>query len=352
MHRYRGLQFPDLACFLQPDLLLGFCGFVLARRATTFLVLSVAKKVVAFLRGEGCIDASTPSELTAAVTRYEEWIGVLSSQMAMHVEQVRNRAMQDPPAQLTTEEIRKFVMRLEQLRRAALHAIRVEPYCRRTAIGAARALLGCCSFGYLPPLRVSLLASLLLPDSPPRCMHANCTAPAACMGNRLSRKGDGVGLRYGVHFAHHKNELVWGGLAIAFEMPAELTNLLEYHATIGHSLLTSPHGMDEEPFVFVSEYDGRPMGPKTISYWLKGLMESLVGASITPQRLRHLFVTDRRERGGEGPSDRGAAYLMGNSVLQWDRVYDVNFGQREAQGAVEAMAAWRQGLLAPEGGTA
>ena len=75
-------------------------------------------------------------------------------------------------------------------------------------------------------------------------------------------------------------------------------------------------------------------------YWEQ--MIKPAGARFPPQLLRHIFVAERRgEDAVEGPNDQGAAMVMGNSIRQWDRVYDKNFQRTSAQRAVDAMAVWR-----------
>jgi hypothetical protein len=67
--------------------------------------------------------------------------------------------------------------------------------------------------------------------------------------------------------------------------------------------------------------------------------------------MRHVFVGERRSntRVEGGPTDKGAAILMGHNVLMWDRIYDRAFKGRETQNAVNAMASWRSELLEGEG---
>ena len=71
--------------------------------------------------------------------------------------------------------------------------------------------------------------------------------------------------------------------------------------------------------------------------------------SISPSLCRQVFVSERRsaERVG-GPSDRGAAMLMGHSLAQWTKWYDLDFHARETQQAVDAMSTWRHNLLTPQ----
>lgn len=71
------------------------------------------------------------------------------------------------------------------------------------------------------------------------------------------------------------------------------------------------------------------------------------GTRFPAQRLRHIFVAERRSRTAvEGPDDAGAAMIMGHSVRQWDLTYDRNFELTQAQAAVDAMAQWRANVLA------
>ena len=59
-----------------------------------------------------------------------------------------------------------------------------------------------------------------------------------------------------------------------------------------------------------------------------------------------MFVDERRSINHvQGPSNKGAAMVMGNCEEQWDKTYDLQFHAREAQDAVDAMATWREQLL-------
>ena len=65
-----------------------------------------------------------------------------------------------------------------------------------------------------------------------------------------------------------------------------------------------------------------------------------------PSRIRHIFVDERRSLdAAPGPSNVGAATVMGNSVGQWDRSYDLGMRSRETQAAVDAMPQWREAML-------
>lgn len=68
---------------------------------------------------------------------------------------------------------------------------------------------------------------------------------------------------------------------------------------------------------------------------------------FAPNQLRHIFVDERCSQGHvNGPENRGAARVMGNSVERWAISYDRNIHSREVQQAVNAMQQWREQLLA------
>ncbi len=71
--------------------------------------------------------------------------------------------------------------------------------------------------------------------------------------------------------------------------------------------------------------------------------------TISPSQCRQVFVHERRSAERvEGPSDKGAAMVMGHSPKQWDKWYDLDFHARHAQQAVDAMATWRNNLLSSQ----
>jgi hypothetical protein len=89
-----------------------------------------------------------------------------------------------------------------------------------------------------------------------------------------------------------------------------------------------------------------------LTAWYKGVHEqhNAPYPYLPINTYRKVFVTDRLENPDRpGPSNEGAAIIMGNSVRQWQATYWPNKIQKLAQGAAEDMEAYRQGLLADEG---
>ena len=177
------------------------------------------------------------------------------------------------------------------------------------------------------------------------CKDVDCRQ-AGCKGNRIEYTADG-GLQ--VTLPHHKNERRWVA-TITFKLPLEVCQVMHPLLEWGHRLVTEWDTISNEdrqhPFLFVDD-KGRQFTDATFCLYWKGLLEKAGShAQFPPQRLRHIFVDERR--GADrvaGPSDRGAAMVMGNSERTWDAIYDIRFHRRHAQHAVDAMTVWRSSLL-------
>jgi hypothetical protein len=67
---------------------------------------------------------------------------------------------------------------------------------------------------------------------------------------------------------------------------------------------------------------------------------------VAPSKYRAVFVTDRMERPElPGPSNEGAAIIMGNSVRQWRAKYWARMRQTQVNEAVRDMEPYRAALL-------
>ena len=106
------------------------------------------------------------------------------------------------------------------------------------------ALLACTIFGYLPPIRLACIRSLLHLSYKGPCPHPDCTQEG-CTGNRLviiSREP----LSMAFKLPHHKNEKAWGQRVISFTLPPEYAELMlsfigEPHKVGSHLLLCTSH---------------------------------------------------------------------------------------------------------------
>ena len=96
------------------------------------------------------------------------------------------------------------------------------------------ALLACTIFGFLPPLRLACIRSLLHPSYKGPCPHPDCSREG-CRGNRLviiSREPVVLSLK----IPHHKNEKAWGQRPIEFNLPQAYAELMLDFVVQGHKV--------------------------------------------------------------------------------------------------------------------
>jgi hypothetical protein len=145
--------------------------------------------------------------------------------------------------------------------------------------------------------------------------------------------------------SHHKSVDIHSGIG-PFSLPSDLDAEL-LHPYLAWGLPTLTQALSAEHSYLFMDSKGRPFTSYTYStYWKALLSRAGMQTPFPPQKLRHIFVGERRGPDRmEGPTDKGAAMLMGHQLAMWDKVYDVHFKDRETQQAVDAMGTWRIGLL-------
>ena len=127
---------------------------------------------------------------------------------------------------------------------------------------------------------------------------------------------------------------------IQFELPEELDDLISIFLAQGHPVLSQGCG-----FLFTRK--GVQLTQPGLCYHFKKIYRTAgATATIYPQLLRHIFVSEREscDRAAR-PDNAGAALIMGNSESQWKRSYDLSHTRRETQQAVAAMGSWRAAML-------
>ena len=231
---------------------------------------------------------------------------------------------------------------LRDLRVAALQALPAPG--QMCTINGARLLhdacMTSCMFGYLPPIRLFCIRSMQVPTQD-TCLKVECGGSRGCKGNRLAVRQGG---QLWLDLPHHKNRDRWHADPIILRLPAELAHLMHCYLQQGHCVLF-PQGL---PFMFGDSKNGKPFDtPSAFHYYFRVLLKRLgASAVIPPSRMRHIFVDERRSLdAAPGPSNAGAATVMGNSVQEWDRSYDLDMRRRESQAAVDSMPAWREAML-------
>ena len=212
------------------------------------------------------------------------------------------------------------------------------------------ALLVAFNFGYMPPLRPSVVSSVRHPDaSTPNahlCQAAGCSIQG-CKGNRLEEGDAGV---YSLVLPHHKNARRWGNKVVRFALPSELSWLLQAWLQRGWGLLRAHPAVDT---LFLNTRGGA-LTPTTLrSKWQSLLQGEGHSVHLPPKRLRHVFAAHRMENPEvPGPSNEHAAVVMGNSVTAWRRHYHTMHDHLGAQQAVDRMTAYREACLKAMGAKA
>ena len=202
--------------------------------------------------------------------------------------------------------------------------------------------LCCCMFGWMPPLRVSCIRSMMIPSYSGLCRVEGCLAAfPACTGNRLSYR-DGH-LQF--FLPHHKNSRRWGRAVIQFDVPDGLLQLLQLYLSRARPVLAAALDVSL-PNMFIST-TGKAFSAPLFCQYFQSVMCKMQAAPIAPKDLRQIFVTERCSRNSApGPHRSGAAMVMGHSERQWDESYNLEFGRSLAQQAVACMPEWRMHALA------
>lgn len=279
--------------------------------------ISHAKKVLQFLR------LTARGHEVKQIDKVSDWMNRLKSQLVSNIPKKRK-----DPVQL--EEVGEWlpspdvVAMLENLRQTALQGVPPMPeeVCTQSIARLLHdACLSSCMFGYLPPLRLACLRTLQLP-AVEACLDVECRLND-CKGNRMFAKEDG----YWISLPHHKNQRRWRSNALEIKLPDELAHLklVSIYIERAHDVLCP-----KVPYMFVDSKREAMVHASTLStYWL-GLLKRLGSpAAFPPNMLRHIFVDERRsEDCAPGPSNLGAAQVLGNSVPQWDKAYDLNQNRR------------------------
>lgn len=130
---------------------------------------------------------------------------------------------------------------------------------------------------------------------------------------------------------------------ISFVLPPALAPLLEVYTSQVWPTLRAGLGVGT---LFLSKA-GAPLAPPSFcNYWTRLMQQEGTRACFPPQRLRHIFASDRLQHEGPGPSHEHAAIVMGNSVPAWKAHYFTLFQNFGAQAAVDRMTEYREACVA------
>ena len=348
-HYKKGWMQPGLAAVCNASLL---SSYLSSRRASGHKFSTMSKSVYSLCK---VLDFwhSKPTlgpEVKLRITALNAWLRDMRGQLG----QSMPRVVRDPETMKEQGEWMeaKDVVRLyDEKRRWAMERY-ADPGKRMRYKNAKKvhdiAMLNV-MFGYMPPLRLSCIRTLLMASNEGSCTEPECVKkePNTCRGNRMRS----VGGEMQFHLPHHKNTKRWRGAAIHFTVPDGLEQLLKLYVERARPVLMQELAV-EHPFVFMSTHGQRLSGSR-LTQMFQSIMISWGALPIKPKDLRHIFVTERGAAGRVGgPEDDEAAQLMGNSPRSWKEVYNLNFSRRQAQNAVLKMGDWRANMLSPPEPTA
>ena len=234
-----------------------------------------------------------------------------------------------------------ILLAFNDFRLEALRRVRANPMNLKACRALHDALMLCFSIGWVPPVRVSCLVSLLLPDYQGPCTHRNCKNKQGCEGNRVYWLAGG---KLEVIMPHHKVSKKLGGKAITFTFPPELEEMASVYLQIARPMLQYS-GLEIGTF-FITKQGKVFSESRWSQVWGKVFEREVDGSHSSPPKMRKVFVGGVREGQGVGtPNEGGAAAVMGNSVEQWNTTYDITWRDMMAQQAVDEMDAWRKGVM-------
>ena len=174
---------------------------------------------------------------------YQNWLQALRTQVCEYLPQ-QAYTLTDP-ALIEATDLLKLLIIFKDSAWAAYQADMAQlGHARLDSIrGIHDATMLCCLFGWVPPMRVSMLISLLKPDLKHECLQQNCN----CAGNFLHYQSK---TQLGVSWHHHKTARKQGGVAITYALPEELNTM--FHILLdpaNRKLLASKDQVDRTVFL-------------------------------------------------------------------------------------------------------
>ena len=333
IHLHFAVAHPNLTHYARADWLAAYCGARGARgdRGVSICkVAATAKRVVLYYRLRCPDEASRLTDLL-------RWLGELSSQIRSAWPSPKRNVI-DMTAAGTWASAAVIVGVLVEHKSQIEQTLgQIESLTYDQARRLHDIALACCMFGWLPPPRSNTIRTLCSTRHRGPCPDPDCTSDS-CWGNRLYV---GEGNRLIMDVPHHKSDKVWGMLH--FVLPADLSALLIMYMNKGYPVLRRDLEV-EHPYAFMTK-TGLAFESATFSNYFKQFIVSVGGPAIAPHSLRHIFVIDQMDNTHLG----GFAYCMGHDLAQWDRSYDLLSLQRRGQQSIDAMQAWRTGLLTRAG---
>jgi hypothetical protein len=356
--KHKGVQQPTLHHYLNGFLLADFISFLKAREVDPNQLadhVHQAERVVVYL-------AST-NQLSQADLQlygpYRGWLANMAHQLKKNLQSAPKPSLEEQMQQGTYMQADELLV--------CLHKVGERATARKGEVGdsweAAKenmhAAYGMSFFGYVPPLRPSVVNSLQEPDYSGPCLHPDCQHPNKCKGNRVeiedwdsssdsSMDSSSTGSfdpTVTIFAPHHKATKWWKkNKTIVCKLPPILARLYLTHFLEGRDMLLSNCSSDPSNYFFIQVLKGEQLLESQASQIFASVVLPHTH-HFGPQKARAIFVT--AARGGQlGSVDvQAAAAIMGNSYRMWEDVYDREVVARGAADNVAALAKWRSKVL-------
>lgn len=200
--------------------------------------------------------------------QFQNWLQALRTQVCEYVPQCAY-SLSDP-ALIEAADLLRLIIAFKNKAWAAYQAdMSALGHARLDSIrGIHDATLLCCMFGWLPPMRVSMMTTLFKPGLPHQCNQSNCP----CEGNYLHwRSAQHQQLVASWH--HHKTARKQGGSAISYQLPSDLTTMFKILLQSSNRQMLEKQGHDIRT-VFVS-MTGRELNMHTWGTYFSNLTTQL-----------------------------------------------------------------------------
>lgn len=342
IHRHMGVPQPNLSHVLNADLL---SYFFAARKHSGILGSTMAQDVTSLKRVvRWWASQNHAMSVLQQVDKVFVWLGQLRSQLMA----CNASPAQDPSTILQRDQDRGDAAEFVQLLQSQLDDVQAKfsnlPPHQAVSEADARhvhdVLMAILLFGWVGCIRAKGLRTMIAPEYDLACTHSNCTSHG-CKGNRCMVYKSNT---FMVVIPHHKTWKSRGTICIV--LPDDVNPVVSLYLNKALPVLQSSardEGMSH-PFMFMNMH-GEPFTDSCLySYWRR-LISRWGGPEEGPHFVRHLFISERlSDNKVAGPSDAGAASVMGNSPKTWKAYYHRKQANRQAQESVNDMAAWRRNL--------
>ena len=164
--------------------------------------------------------AESHQDQKAQLIQYQSWLQALKCQVCEYLPQCAY-SLSDP-ALIEATDLLKLLIAFKNRAWAAYRADMAKyGYAKADSIRDIHdATILCCMFGWVPPMRVSMIVSLLKPAEKHKCLEPNCSCP----GNFLHYESKS---QLAVSWHHHKTARKMGGAAICYALPQELNAMFQ-----------------------------------------------------------------------------------------------------------------------------